>query len=430
MESTNQIISRFTLKDAGQGFGLRMNSLAGCETRPFVHLKDIPLKHSGWIPLVAAAKFCGNPNHETLASALRALSGTEEWRNKGWLVSAFKDAGVPWPLIACLDGLLGDGELASLVDRAGKGDLGKFQHWMRAEERWLNSGVKTKDLHSMTDERWPYDRGIEKDGFPFQAAILMESPVTDLNDLVAVYRDLRGSRVGSWIGTQMVNYFEPNGQLQISRGELMDLIDNIDIPDSSFDIDLLLAVNYPDQLDEEWLEFFTHLGSRISRVQEQVYVHTQRERAVTRQIEEGFLARPNQRQGLLNVLRMLSEAGSTSKLPREMLQPAMYSDPALQRSVASLRLFQGDWSGEEANQIASCLRNSIYTMINLMESDVNIERIGEFALKYKDMSTDPLSFYNRHLSIVHSILRRVLMARRSPLGDPSIRAKLALPSLA
>ena len=53
-----------------------------------------------------------------------------------------------------------------MARKADAGQLGDRDEWLAAEHRWRTVGVTEHDLISMSDERLPFDSGIDSAGFP------------------------------------------------------------------------------------------------------------------------------------------------------------------------------------------------------------------------------------------------------------------------
>ena len=63
-----------------------------------------------------------------------------------------------------------------MARKADAGQLGDREQWLAAERRWTTVGVTEHDLISMSDERLPFDSGIDSAGFPIALSIWPSFP--------------------------------------------------------------------------------------------------------------------------------------------------------------------------------------------------------------------------------------------------------------
>ena len=78
---------------------------------------------------------------------------------------------IPWPLAACINFCDTELDALDLARKADAGLLGDLDNWLGAEHRWRTDGVTERDIGSMSDERLPFDGGIDSVGFPTSLSI-------------------------------------------------------------------------------------------------------------------------------------------------------------------------------------------------------------------------------------------------------------------
>ena len=130
----------------------------------FFQLRDLGECNGTWRVYESAARFLQNPSKETLARELRRVAPVIDRDVRG--PSLGPQSQIPWPLAACI-GMCDDKKDAlDMARKANAGLLGDRDSWLAAEHRWRTVGVTEQDLISMSDERLPFDGGIESAGFP------------------------------------------------------------------------------------------------------------------------------------------------------------------------------------------------------------------------------------------------------------------------
>jgi hypothetical protein len=228
-------------------------------------LRDLPNPGSYWIMFVAAARFLENPSNSALARELRAIA--KNFAPK-WAKAAASR--VPWPMGACLSMSSNQNELWEMANRAETGEFGNVEDWIAAEKRWLTHGVVTEDIDSMTDERWPFDKDVAQLGFPFAAADRFsvsiepgrEALVLSFLNIHARYgesyiRSMIARLIlfvlGSWgfIGGEKIPEIMTYSQFQTMVW---------DATQYGIGIDTLAELTWEDTIDQEWVDFFDHIG--------------------------------------------------------------------------------------------------------------------------------------------------------------------------
>lgn len=133
---------------------------------------DSPWIH-GWKFIHEAGKFCSNPSSETLAAAMHTYVSQRASKN----LSGGALYGYPWPLAECIRAMgdCGDGEMLSLLDAGGYGNL---KDWVECEQRWTE-GISIEDLVDL-----PPLLNVAGDCeglylFPFRASTDVHGPLDD-----------------------------------------------------------------------------------------------------------------------------------------------------------------------------------------------------------------------------------------------------------
>jgi len=172
---------------------------------PLENLQNFPFSHHEWAPLVAAARFCGNPTPEVLKKELEWLA--DNWQAKHmppWFWLRF----IPWPMAACLLIVQADDDFKQLARRAGAGQLGTREVWEAAEMRWLNQGISNDDFHAMiANDGWPFTERIAERGFPFIAstpALEEGNPPSRIEETFHQARQIPPSRMRGWLASLML----------------------------------------------------------------------------------------------------------------------------------------------------------------------------------------------------------------------------------
>ena len=147
-----------------RSYGLPTMKAPEDESFWFFQLQDVDDCHPTWTMYKSAARFLQNPSKETLAQELRRIApllNSEVHHQRLWWQSQ-----MPWPLGACINMCDKEMDAHDMAHKADTGQLGDREQWLAAEHRWRTVGVSEHDLISMSDERLPFDSGIDSTGFP------------------------------------------------------------------------------------------------------------------------------------------------------------------------------------------------------------------------------------------------------------------------
>ena len=135
----------------------------------FFQLGDLGDCQGTWRVYESAARFLRNPSKETLAQELRRVAPVISRELRG--SSLRPQPHIPWPLAACINMCDGEIDALDMARKADAGQLGDRGDWFAAEHRWKTVGVTEHDIVSMSDDRLPFDGGIDTAGFPLSLSI-------------------------------------------------------------------------------------------------------------------------------------------------------------------------------------------------------------------------------------------------------------------
>lgn len=354
-----QTFAAHRVADEPIAVGLRISK--GKKSKPFIYqypfkqsvlipMASMPIANPAWAPFLSAARFARKPNAETLANELR-------WLSKVWVPDEsrlFMNDSIGWPLLACISRCKTQDELRALACRAQSGLLGDFNNWMSAEKRLGEMGITENDILYMTDDRWPYDASIDETGIPLASFSFMpwranQSFVTQLFD---IRKGLPiGSRVRTIISEWILHWLllNENGKARGPKISIQDLKQLcIDTQIFHFNCNIAQKVDFPDLLDEAWIEFFDWLGGKI----DDMHWLLERPLRQTSQIACAYVNRPT-RKGLLVVLACLSLGGNRFKIPVEMISESNVETDNERLSALLIQLVQGNWGEAEAKNLAN-----------------------------------------------------------------------------
>src|SRR6185369_7916788 len=74
-----------------------------------------------------------------------------------------------WPLHSWVSSYVAKADVKEVATCIRAGIFDDILDWKEAEVRWKTSGIAIDDILYMTDERWPFDSSISKQGFPANA---------------------------------------------------------------------------------------------------------------------------------------------------------------------------------------------------------------------------------------------------------------------
>jgi hypothetical protein len=395
-----------------------------------IPLKDMPLKNNDWAPYISAGRFAENPTSATLAQELRWLS--DNWDLEQPRLRRYDFL---WPLAACLSAIDAKEDLLKLAERADDGQLGSTAQWIAAEERWKQKGLVGADFQSMTDERWPFDDGIDKSGFPFECCDLdflygFEHKLWQ--QIIEKYAECGNNQMKSWLASCALNIIEfpfPY-TISITPSELKEIIVSARHKGfKKFAFDLLHNVTFPNRLDGDWAEFFNWLGQ-----QKHKYYISDKSWSHSEQLASWFAVQPDKMPGLLNILGGLALSGCECPVPKDLLQLEQYEDKNSQFSAAMIRLSQNKWDDNDcaklAQNVVTYLPNAVELSLTMLKrKEIAPERIGEFALALWKVLAESSENRTEAKGQVLNVMTTVMNGRKSTLSDLDIWQRLRLPVL-
>jgi len=327
--------------------------------------------------------------------------------------------------------------LKDLARRVGAGRVGTLEIWKAAEERWLQRGISNHDLHTMTDDHWPFDEQIAEKGFPFAASINSfrgDSSPTQIGRLLDQFHQIPQSQMKVWLASAILNSLRrprrPQGKsVPLSLTDVQELCRALS---ASYWQHLPLdwffePLNTRTPLSPEWIDFFDWVGrQQLSFYSGDVdWQHTE-------QLVYSFSAAPEARRGLLSLLVVLAASGNKCEVPREVLRVCRGWDARAKEYAVLLSLARGDWTAEEATELAKNIVRSkpsgaiVWQAFRLLRR-FPIARSADFALAV--LRQLPTSGQERieAMGAAVSALSEYLNKRPSSLEDLAVWRCLNLP---
>ena len=258
---------RFEIELMGDRYyGLSTLKVSEDESFWFFHLRDLGDCHPSWAVYKSAAMFLQKPSKETLAQALRAIApllNSELVHPRRWWQSQ-----IPWPLAACINLCDTEVDALDMARRSDAGQLGDLDDWLRAEHRWRTVGVTEHDIRSMSDDRLPFDGGIDSLGFPIALSIWPAfrphtEDVGSLKTLLDLHSEMESCKARILIAGLLETCFvgasmfiprdEAEYPIKLDLARLQPVLDDLPIGRS---VPLHAIVNLISGSDQEILDFF------------------------------------------------------------------------------------------------------------------------------------------------------------------------------
>lgn len=395
---------------------------------PLMHLQTLPFHHPGWAPFISAARFWDSPTPEVLRNELHWLA--QNWTPYRWYWSGL----FPWPLAACLRTAKTKDDLRLLAEKAANGKLGKLETWASAETRWVQMGITDDDFQAMSDARWPFDERIGEIGFPFAAcswSLRGNKSQLQTEELLKQFRRIPSSLIKTWMASEILDLLSSFLGEDMSPVSLTDFQELLSVPSGDwrlgFDFDWLPQLKAMAQLSSEWVDFLDQMG------RQQVRFYGRGTWPGTEQLVHRFVDAPEVRRGLLPLLGALAVAGNKCEVPREILQVCREWGDNTKDTVVLLRLARGDWTSDEAHELAKDIvesevaRISVLRAFRILRERFPMDRAASFAL----VLFQQLQLSTREgceaLEEVISVLTEYLNQRPSLLHDANVWRKLDLP---
>lgn len=308
-----------------------------------------------WAATVAVVRFINDPSKEALAQELKGLAATGSYKSLKQSI-----IGIPWPLAACLAVANNQRDLYRLAAHAEDGGLGGVIDWEAAEKRWSQQGITAADFEYIKNDRLPFDKHIAEYGFPFTATSSWSTSPWERSDypaaLVSLHERLRTSRVGDllagWIsfvlavGLRQTSKSPTKTRFDLSREQLINLIDDTLHTKRYLDITVLNAYKWKAKIPEDWLEFLDKLGQHKN-----LSAHHYVNQNLVDGLSKTFTIDPS-RTGILRLLSLLIARGGNPSVPIELLSPEQYEDSLSRASIILIRIAQKPLSSSESELLA------------------------------------------------------------------------------
>ena len=410
----------------------------------FYQLQDLEDCHPTWILYKSAARFLQNPSKETLAQELRRIAplANSEYRNdRLWWQSQ-----MPWPLAACINMCDEEKDAHDLAHKADTGQLGDREHWLAAEQRWRSVGVSEHDLVSMSDERLPFDSGIDSAGFPlsmpmwptFFDAHQREGGV--LGKLLSLHGEMEKSKARTLVADLIEMCFisasmfiasdEEKYPMTLDIVKLQAVLEDLPTPRT---VPLHTILNLLSGSSEEILEFF--LVSSRRKIDFLVYdIQGVFHKDGLARLQKAFVTASDV-QVLVPVLGALAENGQLPSQLVDVATPELSDD--LEQKIASLviLLAQESWKTDKTSLLIDTVSetaelksaNEVHSQVinTLSKNRSTGPWFEEFLIEFGRMlSADSYDLKKRYALLLQSALRR----RTSRFSDSSMRSGFRLPT--
>jgi hypothetical protein len=400
---------------------------------PYV-LEKIPNISTEWLYLLAGGKFNRDPSANTLAEALRGISNSA--------LQNLSYSQTSWPLQACLSACKRDGmALEKLASQAADGNLGDLPEWQAAEKRWQERGVTRDDLKYMSDAHWPYDQRIAEIGYPFAIGGIgyTHSPhlLTITKEIYTIYFGLKSKRVKKQVADWLMFLLGICGEegkriSDFGNEELLNIVNSSQTP-VFFKLDILNALSKFDWQDQNLACVLDSIGREEHR--SIIFFYSSRFKNDKAAYEFApMLDRLYQASPKLNgVLRLLTEVCVAGYHPSDSFSyppPMKYAEPRFQKAAILLRLAQGDWTTDEAQELGSLmvhatteLKQTEHRQPFLPENDLNdvFHILDNHHLKGPHVDVFLLTILDKlqdhNWRVKASTIRKIINSQRRRLSD-------------
>lgn len=376
-----------------------------------------------WMPLVAAARFIEAPSQKTLAQALWDIAQYWSYRSVDWVIQ-----NAPWPLSACVAAVGDAQQLLKLADRAEAGELGDLEDWEAAESRWAEQPLTVADIEWMTDERWPFDRTIAQQGYPFGAitstatlGTRLMQPLFDLHKRLP-QSHMRSEVVG-WI-LHVLSVIQTDALPDVPHTHIHALLDE-PLPAHHF-LNLASVLIQQDLLGVQSIDMVDQLGRRLE------HDSLRRSTKLTHWLAQAFTAHPTYL-GLLRLLASTVLSGATPNIPPALVDPARYDQPRFREAATIVRVALGFAAQDDAIHLAPYVAELAQTNATRVIALLQATRKHRLTIVYNDhfllellrrTSRSEWMLMERIVSELNDALRQ----RTSRLHDRAVWERLGLPS--
>jgi hypothetical protein len=303
--------------------------------------------HPGWLPTKEMVRFARSPSKESLAEGLRRLA--ETWQELAGVLPYCLP--VSWVFGSCLASARSSAELVRLAERAAKGELGDLAEWLAAERRWKQMGVKLEDFLCLTTDRWPFDREIERRGFPIEGVIEMSHGSSDpVGMLEWVTRLDEVPRVLGCLAWMFIDALGMLADRELPATISPELVGRLVRLDESthFPLDIALLLAEWALHDERWLEVLDEIG----KTKTHFYSHRTRERDLP--ALPILCAKHSARTGLLRMIAAnLQQGPAPARRRLPVVRFEQYDDPKIRWAALLIELAREGFDRERAGELAA-----------------------------------------------------------------------------
>ena len=408
----------------------------------FLQLRDLGDCHGTWRVYESAARFLQNPSKETLAQELRRVAPVINREVRGpWLRP---QSHIPWPLAACINMCDKEMDALDMARKADTGQLGDRGNWLAAEHRWRTVGVTEHDLISMSDDRLPFDGGIDSAGFPLPLSIwpvfrphLKEGGA--FGKLLGLHGQMKKCRARTLVAglvevcfiyaSMYIDTDEVRNPINLDSTKLQLVFE--DLP-TGRSVPLHSVVNLLSAADEHILELFRIL----SRQEVDFVVYNVRElfhKEGLNRLKKAFVAASDE-PVLVPVFGALAEHG---RLPSNFVDvPSPEDFEVLEQKIASLviMLAQESWKTDRTSLLIDSVKeiakrkaaDEVHAKImnTLSENISSGPWFEKFLVEFEELlSTDSYDLRKRYALLLQDALRR----RTSTFANVAARNSFQLP---
>ncbi|HEY0375758.1 MAG TPA: hypothetical protein VGC87_02250 [Pyrinomonadaceae bacterium] len=420
----------------GAGFAVETFSTTAPIDEWLRPIEEIPDNALQWLPYIVSISFLDNPSNEMLAQALRIIANRLRGTDADLEIIKRNFTHLPWTLSACIRTALSSQDLLDMAVKVEMGMLGDIGDWQAAEMRWRKHGITLADIEYMTDDRYPFDENISRQGFPFAAITSWSLSSYErgalLKALLEVHGKLNASRIRSLIGSWALFTIEGTRKRDLLDGVptydqfALLIIDAIEAG-RSIGLTILNYFSWETQVSEPWIRLLDRLGRY-----QNLYAQEGAYDSLITLLSTEFNSNPAY-EGLLRILSFFSVNGSQASVLPALLQPERFDEIEFKEAAIVTRLALGSLSPAEseylAEYIAKLSTEGSYiagTVMRLIESENLSPAVFEQFLLYLRKRL-PSSEW-RAISRVRYVLGKILTSRTSSLEEPQVWTRLDLPS--
>ena len=328
-------------------------------------IQDLGGLHLSWMVYRAVTEFVQDPSKETLSNALREiaplLGNGVDSRALRW------QRVIPWPILACMEMCSEESQLLELANRAAAGNLGETRDWVSAENRWLERGVTSEDISSMSDDRLPFDGEITTSGFPVTLSawpmVMFSDESTLLSNLITIHSQLPKSESRSFIArifelclfhsSLVVSDGERRAQGEINAHTLLSIYKDLKVDQIG---PLSVTFERIGGSSQEIADFFAAMADRRN----QLTVYFYRQPLNPGQVERLWRAfqEVEGRSVLLPVIGVLAEHGYLIDRSISVPEPEELESPNQKVAALLVLLAKETWEADNSERLLALIQES------------------------------------------------------------------------